>query len=323
MSWRPYFMVQPDPEQDTLECLRPRPVSRIPPDAPTYLLEQQTTYTDSQAQPEAVTYPGNVGDVLAYSGLVKNSAANLNEYATTITDFIITTTDVRAAFFRVNPWKAIGPDGASGHALRSYTDQLVVHGIPLAPHSFMEHLENKDTYIRLLFIEFSSTFDTSNPTKLISKLRDKNEEVSLASVSINGVVVEMVKSFKVLGVNFTNNLSWFIHINATVKKAYEHLYFLRRLKKFGMSTMTLTRQYGCTVVSTAASQHQGPRFDSTLSLSIIANVALPTANAARPATDANAALPTSSTASSSRGDSSIQPCQVFIVSPDLPLTEDE
>eukprot|EP00061_Rhincodon_typus_P016045 g44049.t1 len=43
----------------------------------------------------------------------------------------------------------------------------------------------------------------------------------------------------------------------------------------------------------------------------------PTANATLPTTDADVAPPTTSTASSSRGDSSTQPCRVFTIPPDL------
>eukprot|EP00061_Rhincodon_typus_P002594 g17972.t1 len=66
-----------------------------------------------------------------------------------------------------------------------------------------------------------------------------------APVCINGAEVEVVESFKFLGVNVTNNLSWVIHINTTVRKVHQRLYFLRRLRKFRMSTMTLTNFYRC------------------------------------------------------------------------------
>ena len=42
--------------------------------------------------------------------------------------------------------------------------------ISLALHSTLEHLDNKDTYVRLLFIDYSSAFNTIISTKLISKL---------------------------------------------------------------------------------------------------------------------------------------------------------
>eukprot|EP00061_Rhincodon_typus_P001746 g15654.t1 len=44
--------------------------------------------------------------------------------------------------------------------------------ISLAMHSSLEHLDNKDTYVRLLLIDYSSTFNTIIPSRLISKLCD-------------------------------------------------------------------------------------------------------------------------------------------------------
>eukprot|EP00061_Rhincodon_typus_P007421 g29098.t1 len=63
------------------------------------------------------------------------------------------------------------------------------------------------------------------------------------TVCIDGAEMQKIKSFKFLGVNTTNNVSWSIYINATVKKAQPHLYFLRRLRKFGMSTMIFTNYF--------------------------------------------------------------------------------
>eukprot|EP00061_Rhincodon_typus_P011052 g35792.t1 len=70
-----------------------------------------------------------------------------------------------------------------------------------------------------------------------------------ALVCINGAEVEMVQSVRFLGVMIANNLSWSIHVDTTVKKAQQHLYFLRRLRKFGMSTKTLINFYRCTTES--------------------------------------------------------------------------
>eukprot|EP00061_Rhincodon_typus_P011102 g35879.t1 len=234
-----------------------------------------------------------------------------------------------------------------------------------ALHSFLERLDNKETYIRLLLIDYSSAFNTAIPTKLISRLRDlglcfpsafcilsslthrlqsvkvdnstfstiilntsslqgcilspllyslytqacvakfhlnsifkfadnitvvgqisnndeteyreeteclvvwgkdKNLSLNISKtkkliidfrkkggghdpVYINGAEVEMVKSIKFLGVMIINNLSWSTHIDAMVKKTQQCLYFLRRLRKFSMSRMTLTNFYRCTIKS--------------------------------------------------------------------------
>ena len=69
-----------------------------------------------------------------------------------------------------------------------------------------------------------------------------------APVYINGDKVERVESFKFLGVQITNDLSWSLHAVAD-KKAHQRLYFLRRRSKFGMSATTLTNFHRCTIES--------------------------------------------------------------------------
>eukprot|EP00061_Rhincodon_typus_P004703 g23232.t1 len=44
--------------------------------------------------------------------------------------------------------------------------------ISLTQHSSLEHLGDKDTYIKLLLIDYSSAFNTNIPSRLISKLCD-------------------------------------------------------------------------------------------------------------------------------------------------------
>eukprot|EP00061_Rhincodon_typus_P016280 g44403.t1 len=47
----------------------------------------------------------------------------------------------------------------------------------------------------------------------------------------------------------THNLSWTSHVDATVKKAQQRLFFLKRLRKFGMSIRTFTNLYRYTIES--------------------------------------------------------------------------
>eukprot|EP00061_Rhincodon_typus_P002399 g17461.t1 len=47
----------------------------------------------------------------------------------------------------------------------------------------------------------------------------------------------------------TDDLTWSSHVNATVKKAQQHLSFLRRLRIFGMSIRSLTNFYRCPIES--------------------------------------------------------------------------
>uniref|UniRef100_A0A669DN75 Reverse transcriptase domain-containing protein n=1 Tax=Oreochromis niloticus TaxID=8128 RepID=A0A669DN75_ORENI len=68
-------------------------------------------------------------------------------------------------------------------------------------------------------------------------------------ITINGAAVERVSSFRFLGVHLAEDLTWSVHINKTVKKAQQRLFFLRRLKRFGMSPRILRTFYRCAIES--------------------------------------------------------------------------
>ncbi|KAI4885845.1 hypothetical protein NFI96_009787, partial [Prochilodus magdalenae] len=61
--------------------------------------------------------------------------------------------------------------------------------------------------------------------------------------------VERVSSFKFLGVHITEELTWTEQTTRVVKKAQQHLFFLRRLRRFGMDPRILRTFYTCTVES--------------------------------------------------------------------------
>ncbi len=56
-------------------------------------------------------------------------------------------------------------------------------------------------------------------------------------------------SFKFLGVHITEDLTWSAHTDAVLKKSHQRLFFLRLLRKFGMSPSILRSFYTCTVES--------------------------------------------------------------------------
>eukprot|EP00061_Rhincodon_typus_P016793 g45188.t1 len=97
-----------------------------------------------------------------------------------------------------------------------------------ALHVSLEHLDDKDTYIRLLFIDYRG---------------------GRAPIYINRAEVTKVKNIKILGTTMTDNLSGTSQADATVKKTQQYLFFLRWLRKFGMSIRTLTNSYRCTIES--------------------------------------------------------------------------
>ena len=43
--------------------------------------------------------------------------------------------------------------------------------ISIAPHNALSYLDKRNTYVRMLFIDYSSTFSTTVTSKLITKLR--------------------------------------------------------------------------------------------------------------------------------------------------------
>ena len=68
-------------------------------------------------------------------------------------------------------------------------------------------------------------------------------------IHIYGTAVEKVDSFKFLSVHITDKLKGSTHTDSVVKKAQQHLFNLRRLKKFDLSPKTLTNLYRCTIES--------------------------------------------------------------------------
>ncbi|KAI3373857.1 hypothetical protein L3Q82_022429 [Scortum barcoo] len=58
--------------------------------------------------------------------------------------------------------------------------------IALTLHTALSHLDQRDTYVRMLFIDYSSAFNTIVPSKLVTKLRDlglNNSALAVCSAS--------------------------------------------------------------------------------------------------------------------------------------------
>ena len=79
-----------------------------------------------------------------------------------------------------------------------------------------------------------------NKTKeLIVNYRKRRAEQ--APINIDGAEVDRIESFKFLGVHITNRLSRSKHTRTVVKRAREHLFPFRRLKRFGMGPKILKK----------------------------------------------------------------------------------
>ncbi|KAI4899027.1 hypothetical protein NFI96_000382 [Prochilodus magdalenae] len=66
---------------------------------------------------------------------------------------------------------------------------------------------------------------------------------------INGAEEERVSSVRFLGVHLTDDLTWSLHTNKVVRSTHQRLFFLRRLRKFGLPPDILTNFYRRTIKS--------------------------------------------------------------------------
>ncbi len=98
----------------------------------------------------------------------------------------------------------------------------------------------------LLYSLYTHDCTATHSSNVIVKFAD---DTTVIGISIDKTHVERVNSFKFLGVHITEDLTWSAHTDAVLKKAHQRLFFLRRLRKFGMSPSILRSFYTCTVES--------------------------------------------------------------------------
>ncbi len=77
----------------------------------------------------------------------------------------------------------------------------------------------------------------------------KRQQRPYTPLMISGTPVERVSSFKYLGVNISEDLTWTAHIQTQVKKARQRLYHLRQLRKFRVSPAILKTFYSGAIES--------------------------------------------------------------------------
>ncbi|XP_042077993.1 uncharacterized protein si:ch1073-456m8.1 isoform X1 [Haplochromis burtoni] len=89
--------------------------------------------------------------------------------------------------------------------------------------------------------------NTSKTKELIIDFRRKKAEIQ--PLFINGDCVERVASFRFLGVNIEENLSWSVNTSELLKKAQQRLYFLRILRRNNIAQRLLVSFYRATIES--------------------------------------------------------------------------
>ena len=82
---------------------------------------------------------------------------------------------------------------------------------------------------------------------VISFLKYKGSDEN--QISVAGNPVEIVSSYKLLGVWISNDLSWNTHVDMVLKKANSRLYALRLLKKAGLLPADIVEIYVSFIIS--------------------------------------------------------------------------
>ncbi len=92
------------------------------------------------------------------------------------------------------------------------------------------------------------SLNVSKTKELIVDFR-KRQQWPYTPLVISGTPVERVCSFKYLGVNISEDLTWTTHIQTQVKKARQRLYHLQQLNKFRVSPAILKTFYSGAIES--------------------------------------------------------------------------
>ncbi len=140
-------------------------------------------------------------------------------------------------------------DCVSSHSSTSiikFADDTVVLGL----------INNDDETAYLDEVERLTTWCQDNCLSLnVSKTKElivdfrKRQQRPYTPLMISGTPVERVSSFKYLGVNISEDLTWTTHIQTQVKKARQRLYHLRQLRKFRVSPAILKTFYSGAIES--------------------------------------------------------------------------
>ncbi len=77
----------------------------------------------------------------------------------------------------------------------------------------------------------------------------RRKSPALHPLTIMNSTVTAVESFRFLGTTNSQDLKWDIHIDSTVKKAQQRLYFLRQLRKFNLPQELLKQFYSAIIES--------------------------------------------------------------------------
>ncbi|KAI3372281.1 hypothetical protein L3Q82_022794, partial [Scortum barcoo] len=127
------------------------------------------------------------------------------------------------------------------------------------PHQQASGGENRGQHILYTGPEHRHTTGLRAQPSPLHSLHHKTKEVIVdyrrsrrtehAPLLIHGEAVERVNNIKFLGIHITSDLTWSMNTAHLVKKAQQRLFFLRKLKRAGLSPQLLTNFYRATIES--------------------------------------------------------------------------
>ena len=127
-------------------------------------------------------------------------------------------------------------------------------------------LDDDETKYREQVCELEDWFDHNNLILNVPKTKEMIIDFRKKVISppppliIKGETVEQVSSFKLLGTTLNNTITWGTHIQEILKKSRQRLYFLRKLRSFGVKNEILQTFY-CAILEQVLTQSITNWFD--------------------------------------------------------------
>jgi len=130
-------------------------------------------------------------------------------------------------------------DLSAGCSIVKYVDDSTLSEL-LQPKS---HTSEMTQFLQNLLTWMAKNHMQVNSAKTKEMIIGPLAKINLPLLTTPLGAIERVSSFKLLGVYIESSLGWSTHVNSIVKKTTSRLYFLKQLKKAGLSSNQLLHYY--------------------------------------------------------------------------------